>query len=399
MLALKNIFPSAQNSQKHQNKSFSLFIIISLAFLYFMSGKVSLLIPHGKDTVTIAIFAAEGFSLAAALLFGKRVWVGVFFGQLLLALSEHIDFLPALFISISNSLEVILAVYFYKHFNFSLKFDNLKDTMKFIIMIVFVLQPFSAITGTTIFYFFSVITYSTLTNALFSWWFGNIMGQLLITTALLILYYNYKKIHYLELFIYTLFFTLVGYLFIIGINLQNISILHSITITFIIFLIAYRELVYASFATIGIAVVTTYSIYLDVGMFTQQSFIQNIINVNMYILAHILVVLVIGTLFNERKNREQVLQKSIQDALDENRQQQEIMLQQNRLAQMGEVINMIAHQWRQPLNNLSIINQTLLVKYKRKVFNETTIENFAENSNRQIQEMSISKILSNMFWT
>jgi len=387
MRPIDNIFQSAKATGR-DNSSYNLFIILSLALLYFISGQISLLVPHGEESITIAIFAPEGFALAAALLFGQRVWPGVFIGQLLLALSQNIDFLPSLLIAVSNSFEVIIAVYFYNRFHFSLRFDNLRDTMKFVIMVIFVLQPFSAVSGVTIFYLFSIISYNALLTTLFSWWFGNLMGQLLITTALLILYDSYKKIHFKELFICTLFFTLISYILLIGIELDNISILHSITITLIIFLIAYKELVYASFATLGIAVVTTYSAYLNVSMFARQSLIDNIINVNMYILAHVFVVLIFGTLFNERHNREKRLQQSVREALDENQQQQEIMLQQNRLAQMGEVINMIAHQWRQPLNNLAIINQTLLLKHRRGLFDKSTIETFAESSERQIQEMS-----------
>ena len=388
MLNLNTLFHAYKTVNQH-NSSYNFLIIFSLALLYFVSGKISLLVPHGEESITIAIFAPEGFALAAALLFGKRVWPGVFIGQLILALSEHITFFPALFISISNALEIILAVYIFKRFPFSLRFDNLRDTMKFVSMILFVLQPFSAISGTMIFYFSSIISYDALFSTLFSWWFGNLMGQLLITTALLILYNSFKKIHFIELFACTLFFTLLSYIFLVVIKLDNISIMHSITITLVIFLIAYRELLYASVVTFGIAIVTTYSVYLNVGMFTQQSITANIINVNMYILAHVFVVLILGTLFNERKNREEVLQESIRKALDENEKQQEMLLQQNRLAEMGEIINMIAHQWRQPLNNLAIINQTLLIKYRRNLCSATTVETFAENSDRQIQDMSM----------
>ena len=387
MLNLNTIFHDFKTTDQH-NRPYDLLIILSLALLYFVSGKISLLVPHGEESITIAIFAPEGFALAAALLFGKRVWPGVFIGQLVLALSEHVGLMPALFISISNALEVILAVYIFRRFPFSLRFDNLRDTMKFVSLIIFVLQPFSALSGMMVFYTFSIVSYDALFSALFSWWFGNLMGQLLITTALLILYDSFKKIHFLELFIYTFFFSLLSYLLLVVIKLDNISIMHSITITLVIFLIAYRELLYASFVTLGIAIVTTYSVYINIGMFTQQSLTANIINVNMYILAHIFVVLILGTLFNERKNREELLQESIRKALDENKKQQEMMLQQNRLAEMGEVINMIAHQWRQPLNNLAIINQTLLMKYRRKICNASTVETFAENSDRQIQEMS-----------
>ncbi len=39
------------------------------------------------------------------------------------------------------------------------------------------------------------------------------------------------------------------------------------------------------------------------------------------------------------------------------------MIQQGRLASMGEMINNIAHQWRQPLNNIGLIIQNLQISY------------------------------------
>ena len=51
------------------------------------------------------------------------------------------------------------------------------------------------------------------------------------------------------------------------------------------------------------------------------------------------------------------------------------MLQQSRLAQMGEMISMIAHQWRQPLAAISSISSALTLKaHLNKLDNPTIIE-------------------------
>ena len=53
------------------------------------------------------------------------------------------------------------------------------------------------------------------------------------------------------------------------------------------------------------------------------------------------------------------LEERIEAAVNELRQKDQVMIQQNRLASMGEMINNIAHQWRQPLNLLGLIIQGL----------------------------------------
>lgn len=63
----------------------------------------------------------------------------------------------------------------------------------------------------------------------------------------------------------------------------------------------------------------------------------------------------------------EALNQSLEDrvikGLDELRKKDRVMLAQGRQAAMGEMINNIAHQWRQPLNNLGLIVQNIKADY------------------------------------
>jgi PAS domain S-box-containing protein len=58
------------------------------------------------------------------------------------------------------------------------------------------------------------------------------------------------------------------------------------------------------------------------------------------------------------------LEERVNLAVTDLRQKDQTLIQQSRLAAMGEMINNIAHQWRQPLNNIGLIIQNLQFTYE-----------------------------------
>lgn len=73
------------------------------------------------------------------------------------------------------------------------------------------------------------------------------------------------------------------------------------------------------------------------------------------------------------------LEYKIQEEIDKRLEQEQILIQQSKLAAMGEMIGNIAHQWRQPLAEISAIFMNMKVTYQ---FDNFTKEYF----NTKIQE-------------
>jgi two-component system, chemotaxis family, CheB/CheR fusion protein len=59
---------------------------------------------------------------------------------------------------------------------------------------------------------------------------------------------------------------------------------------------------------------------------------------------------------------------------DELRQKEQMLIQQNRMAAMGEMLNNIAHQWRQPLNNVGLMIQELGLSHELGTFSRELLD-------------------------
>ncbi len=70
------------------------------------------------------------------------------------------------------------------------------------------------------------------------------------------------------------------------------------------------------------------------------------------------------------------------------KKQENILIQQSKMASMGEMIGVIAHQWKQPLNALSLINYDIKDAYEFRDLNEEYMNKSIEKSNFQIEFMS-----------
>jgi C4-dicarboxylate-specific signal transduction histidine kinase len=90
----------------------------------------------------------------------------------------------------------------------------------------------------------------------------------------------------------------------------------------------------------------------------------------------------------EEQNKE--LEKLINLEVEKNRQKDKIMFQQNKMAAMGEMLNNIAHQWRQPLMEIS----SLFIPIQAKIDFDLDIDK-KELNQTIIKLNEITKYMSN----
>ncbi|MBF0565907.1 MAG: HAMP domain-containing protein [Nitrospirae bacterium] len=82
------------------------------------------------------------------------------------------------------------------------------------------------------------------------------------------------------------------------------------------------------------------------------------------------------------------LDKRVQEEIKKQREQEKLLIQQSKLSSMGEMISVIAHQWRQPLSALSMISVDMQDAYEYGELNKDYFYDSIKKSNEQIQFMS-----------
>ena len=84
----------------------------------------------------------------------------------------------------------------------------------------------------------------------------------------------------------------------------------------------------------------------------------------------------------------QSLDRRVQEEVAERKKQEVLLIQQSRLAAMGEMIGSIAHQWRQPLNALGLVLQNMRTQYKHGQLTDESMVRMTDKAARLLDRMS-----------
>ncbi len=94
----------------------------------------------------------------------------------------------------------------------------------------------------------------------------------------------------------------------------------------------------------------------------------------------------INNLIKEEKKLNETLEFRVRKEITKQREQEQLLIQQSKLAAMGEMIGNIAHQWRQPLNTLSLIIQNIQFTYE----NGKLDDDFFNKSTKKVKNLTLS---------
>ena len=119
-----------------------------------------------------------------------------------------------------------------------------------------------------------------------------------------------------------------------------------------------------------------------------NDYVRKPITNDMELLARVKNALILKHNMNYIKELNSSLDAKVQDEIDKNKKKDLLFQEQTKLAAMGEMVGSIAHQWRQPLNALSINIQNLEDDFEEELINKEFIDKFIIQNKQIIDFMS-----------
>jgi diguanylate cyclase (GGDEF)-like protein len=164
-----------------EKKRADLATVAVLAVVYFCAAKLGLLFAFVNPSAT-AVWAPTGITLAAFLIFGFRVWPGIFLGAFFANLTTAGSVLTSIAVATGNTLEGVVGCYLVMRFARGRQvFERAQDIFKFAFLAGMVSATISATVGVTTLSLGGFADWAMYGRIWPTWWLGDCVGAVLVT--------------------------------------------------------------------------------------------------------------------------------------------------------------------------------------------------------------------------
>jgi diguanylate cyclase (GGDEF)-like protein len=164
----------------------NLAVVASLAAVYFIAGKLGLQLAYLHASAT-AVWPCTGIALAALLIFGYRVWPGIFIGAFLANLTTMGTVETSAGIAVGNTLEALAGCYLVTRFAGGKEaFARAQDIFKFALLAGIAATTVSATIGVVTLSLAGFAQWQAFGSIWYTWWLGDAVGAVLVTPLLLL---------------------------------------------------------------------------------------------------------------------------------------------------------------------------------------------------------------------
>jgi len=156
-----------------------------IAIVYFAAAELGLSVASLHRNVT-PVWPPTGIAIASLLIFGRRVWPGIFLGALAANLPTNIPIASAFGIATGNTLEAFLAFWLLRRTaRWQKSFESVGDVMIFVVYAAVVAPAVGATIGSLSLCFGDPREWHRFFWLWLTWWMGDGFGALIVSPLLL----------------------------------------------------------------------------------------------------------------------------------------------------------------------------------------------------------------------
>jgi PAS domain S-box-containing protein len=160
-------------------------VSLIVAIVYFAAAELGLSLASVHENVT-PVWPPTGIAIASLLIFGRRVWPGVFIGALAANLPTHLPVGSAIGIATGNTLEALVAcVLLQRSKQWRNSFDSVRQVLVFIVYGAVLAPLVSATIGSLSVCLGDPQQWARFWYLWLTWWMGDGFGALIISPLLL----------------------------------------------------------------------------------------------------------------------------------------------------------------------------------------------------------------------
>src|SRR5882762_8477568 len=160
--------------------------LILFAGLYFLSGKFGLTLAFFNASAS-AVWPPTGLALAALVLFGLRLWPGVFIGAFLVNITTQGSLFTTLAIATGNTLEAVLGAWLLNRFAGGPKaFDRIHTVFRYLVLAALLSTIISATIGVSSLCLGGFGRWEQYRPLWLTWWLGDVVSDLVVAPFLMI---------------------------------------------------------------------------------------------------------------------------------------------------------------------------------------------------------------------
>src|SRR5919106_3441178 len=161
-------------------------LVLVLAVVYFCSGIFGLSLAFINSSAS-AVWPPSGIALAALLLWGYRLWPGVFLGALFVNLATQGSVATASVIAAGNTLETLFGAWSVRRFAEGAKaFARTRNILLFILLAAIVSTTVAATVGVTSLTVAGYAGWNDYAAIWLTWWLGDTVGTLIVAPLLVL---------------------------------------------------------------------------------------------------------------------------------------------------------------------------------------------------------------------